>query len=217
MHAMKCLPFLFLFLLKAASDDYYDLLGISKDAGDRDIRRAFKKLALKLHPDKNQDDPHAHENFLKINRAYEVLKDEELRKKYDTYGEEGLKEDHFGGHYKSWQFYNQEFGIYDEDTEIITLSRSDFEQSVINSGDLWFVNFYSPNCHHCHNLAPTWREVGRELQGVVRIGAVNCGEDWGLCNQQGIHSFPSLLIFPRVRNTKLINIKIVLDALSNTY
>jgi DnaJ family protein C protein 10 len=110
MHAMKCLPFLFLFLLKAASDDYYDLLGISKDAGDRDIRRAFKKLALKLHPDKNQDDPHAHENFLKINRAYEVLKDEELRKKYDTYGEEGLKEDHFGGHYKSWQFYNQEFG-----------------------------------------------------------------------------------------------------------
>ena len=52
--------------------------------------------------------------------------DDELRKKYDTYGEEGLKDDHFGGQYQSWDFYKNEFGIYDNDPEVITLSRSDF-------------------------------------------------------------------------------------------
>lgn len=58
-----------------------------------------------------QDDPTAHQNFLKITRAYEVLKDDELRKKYDLHGEEGLKEDfHGGGQYESWSFYNEEFG-----------------------------------------------------------------------------------------------------------
>ncbi len=58
-----------------------------------------------------QDDPSAHDVFIKINRAYEVLKDEELRKKYDQYGEEGLNEDHQRGRrYESWQWYQQNFG-----------------------------------------------------------------------------------------------------------
>ncbi|XP_028393271.1 dnaJ homolog subfamily C member 10-like [Dendronephthya gigantea] len=179
-------------------DDFYDILGIARDADNKEIRRAFKKLALKLHPDKNKDDANAHEKFMKINRAYEVLKDEELRKKYDLYGEDGLKDDHFGGgqNYQSWHYFNEEFGIYDEDPEIITLGYSDFESSVTNSDDIWFINFYSPYCSHCHDLAPTWREVAKELEGVVRIGAVNCQEDWSLCNQQGIQSYPSLVFYP---------------------
>ena len=58
-----------------------------------------------------QDDKEAHDLFIKINRAYEVLKDEDLRKKYDQHGEEGLKEDGpHGRRYESWQFYQQNFG-----------------------------------------------------------------------------------------------------------
>ena len=58
-----------------------------------------------------QDDPDAHDRFLKISRAYEVLKDDDLRKKYDTHGEDGLKEDGPSGRgYQSWNFYNQQFG-----------------------------------------------------------------------------------------------------------
>lgn len=122
-----------------------------------------------------RDDPQVHEKFTAINKAYEVLKDEELRKKYDVYGEEGLKDDHFdGGHYQSWNYFNEEFGIYDDDPEIITLSYSDFEVSVEGSEDIWFINFYSPFCSHCHDLAPMWREVAKELEGVIRFGAVNC-------------------------------------------
>lgn len=58
-----------------------------------------------------QDDPEANEKFVRINKAYEVLKDEDLRKKYDMYGEDGLKEDGPSGRgFKSWNFYNQDFG-----------------------------------------------------------------------------------------------------------
>ncbi|KAE9553345.1 hypothetical protein FO519_003458 [Halicephalobus sp. NKZ332] len=192
------LIFVFIFSpLAILAEDYYEMLGIQRDADDRTIRKAFKKLAIQKHPDKNKDDPAAHDEFVKLNRAYEVLKDEELRKKYDQYGEEGLKDDFQGGNqYQSWQFYRDNFGIYDDDVEIVTLSRSDFQQSVIDSGDLWFVNFYSTYCSHCHELAPTWREFAREMEGVVRIGAVNCAEDPMLCQSQNVMGYPSLVVYP---------------------
>ena len=58
-----------------------------------------------------KDDPEAHNKFVLINRAYEVLKDEDLRKKYDRFGEEGLKEQkQQWNRYESWQFYKTEFG-----------------------------------------------------------------------------------------------------------
>ncbi|CAG2199074.1 DNAJC10 [Mytilus edulis] len=179
------------------AEDYYKLLGIQRSATTKEIRQAFKKLAVTMHPDKNPDDPEAHDNFLKINRAYEVLKDEDMRKKFDMHGEEGLKDDFHGGNrYESWKFYQEEFGLYDDDKEIITLSKSDFEQSVEESGDTWFINYYSAHCGHCHDLAPAWRELAQELAGVIRIGAVNCGDDWNLCRMQGIRSYPTLVMYP---------------------
>ncbi|XP_076088842.1 dnaJ homolog subfamily C member 10-like [Mytilus galloprovincialis] len=184
-------------LTMTAAEDYYKLLGIQRSATTKEIRQAFKKLAVTMHPDKNPDDPEAHDNFLKINRAYEVLKDEDMRKKFDMHGEEGLKDDFHGGNrYESWKFYQEEFGLYDDDKEIITLSKSDFEQSVEESGDTWFINYYSAHCGHCHDLAPAWRELAQELAGVIRIGAVNCGDDWNLCRMQGIRSYPTLVMYP---------------------
>ncbi|XP_066942264.1 dnaJ homolog subfamily C member 10-like [Macrobrachium rosenbergii] len=180
----------------AHAEDFYEMLGITKNADQREIRKAFKKKALELHPDKNTDDPEAHNKFVRMNRAYEVLKDEELRKKYDMYGEEGLESDRSGHQYHSWNYYHDNFGIYDDDPEIITLNKADFEQSVTGSEDIWFINFYHPMCSHCHTLAPVWREVARELEGVVRIGAVNCDDDYHLCNAQGIGSYPSLISYP---------------------
>uniref|UniRef100_A0A9J8AIE3 DnaJ homolog subfamily C member 10 n=1 Tax=Cyprinus carpio carpio TaxID=630221 RepID=A0A9J8AIE3_CYPCA len=183
-----------LFLTISSDEDYYKLLGISKEAGTREIRQAFKKLALTMHPDKNPNDATAHEKFLKINRAYEVLKDEDLRKKYDKYGEKGLQDEQQGGRYESWNYYRYDFGIYDEDAEITTLDRGDFDAAV-NSGEVWFVNFYFPRCSHCHDLAPTWREFAKEMDGVIRIGAVNCGDNGMLCRSKGINSYPSLYVF----------------------
>jgi len=73
--------------------DYYQILGISKNASLDDIKKAYKKLALKYHPDRNSESNKeaAQKKFVEINEAYEVLSDEEKKKIYDQFGEEGLK------------------------------------------------------------------------------------------------------------------------------
>ncbi|KAI9225138.1 DnaJ domain-containing protein [Blastocladiella britannica] len=70
--------------------DYYQLMGIAKSATDDDIRKAYRKLALKYHPDRNQD-PAAKKKFQELSEAYEVLSDSNKREIYDRYGEAGLK------------------------------------------------------------------------------------------------------------------------------
>eukprot|EP00051_Salpingoeca_urceolata_P018424 m.258373 g.258373 ORF g.258373 m.258373 type:complete len:823 (+) comp19190_c0_seq1:1143-3611(+) len=178
--------------------DYYVVLGVERSATTREIRRAFKKLALQKHPDKNPHDPNAHNVFVGINTAFEVLKDPELRKKYDMFGEEGLKEENNRGHeYQGWNYYEQDFGLYDEDVQIETFASMDFFGRVLQSDEVWFVNFYSPGCSHCHDLAPDWRELGLVLRGVIGVGAVNCQDAWGICNEMGIQAFPTLMMFSK--------------------
>lgn len=67
--------------------DYYEILGVDKNASQSDIKRAYRKLAKKYHPDANPGDKKAEEKFKEINEAYEVLSDEEKRKKYDQFGQ----------------------------------------------------------------------------------------------------------------------------------
>lgn len=69
-----------------AQKDYYEALGVAKDASADDIKKSFRKLAVKYHPDRNQGDTAAEEKFKEINEAYAVLSDPEKRKKYDTFG-----------------------------------------------------------------------------------------------------------------------------------
>ena len=75
--------------------DYYKILGVDKSASQNDIKKAFRKLARKYHPDLNPNDPSAKDKFQEINEANEVLSDPEKRKKYDEYGEHWKHADEF--------------------------------------------------------------------------------------------------------------------------
>lgn len=79
-------------LIAIAAKSYYDILQVPRGASDEQIKRAYRKLALKYHPDKNQGNEEANKKFAEINNAYEVLSDSEKRSIYDRYGEEGLKQ-----------------------------------------------------------------------------------------------------------------------------
>ncbi|GLU07290.1 hypothetical protein SLE2022_242540 [Rubroshorea leprosula] len=96
--ALRGTKLLFLFcalsyaLVAIAAKSYYDILQVPKGASDEQIKRAYRKLALKYHPDKNQGNEEANKKFAEINNAYEVLSDGEKRGIYDRYGEDGLKQ-----------------------------------------------------------------------------------------------------------------------------
>ncbi|MBB5018241.1 molecular chaperone DnaJ [Chitinivorax tropicus] len=70
--------------------DFYEVLGINRDASEEDIKKAYRKLAMKYHPDRNPDNPQAEEKFKEAKEAYEILSDSQKRAAYDQYGHAGV-------------------------------------------------------------------------------------------------------------------------------
>ena len=73
-----------------AKRDFYDILGVNRDASDEEIKKAYRKLAMKHHPDRNPDNPKAEEHFKEAKEAYEILSDGQKRTAYDQYGHAGV-------------------------------------------------------------------------------------------------------------------------------
>jgi len=81
--------------------DYYEVLEVSRDCSGAELKKAYRKLALKYHPDRNPDDTEAEEKFKIVNEAYQVLSDDEKRAIYDRYGKDGLQGQGMGGGFGS--------------------------------------------------------------------------------------------------------------------
>ena len=90
--------------------DYYDRLGVARDASEADIKKAFRRLARELHPDVNDHDPEAESKFKEAAEAYEVLSDPERRRVYDRYGAEGLRS---GGYAPNMEGFGSFSDIFD--------------------------------------------------------------------------------------------------------
>ena len=114
--------------------DYYKILGIKRDATQEEIKKAYRRLAKKYHPDINKDDPQAKSKFQEINEANEVLGDPEKRRRYDEYGENWKQSDDFGtgsnSNGNSWSYGFGGFGQSDRNEN----GFSDFFEQLFGKG-----------------------------------------------------------------------------------
>jgi molecular chaperone DnaJ len=94
--------------------DYYEVLGVERTAAAEEIKRAYRKLAVKFHPDKNPDDPHAEEKFKELGEAYDVLMDPEKRAAYDRFGHAAFAQGGAGfgggGFHDPFEIFREVFG-----------------------------------------------------------------------------------------------------------
>src|SRR5262245_17455554 len=93
--------------------DYYEVLGVERTAGGEEIKRSYRKLAVKFHPDKNPDDPHAEEKFKELGEAYDVLIDPDKRAAYDRFGHAAFTQGGSGfggGFHDPFEIFREVFG-----------------------------------------------------------------------------------------------------------
>jgi len=135
-----------------ASKDYYQILGLGKDASLEAIKRAFRKLAVKYHPDKNPGDKGAEEKFKEINEAYAVLSDPEKKAQYDRYGSSGFH-----------QRYTQEDIFRGFDVGDL------FKDMGFGNDDLFYRFFGGGHHHHGSFRFNVGRQPGKDITMELTI------------------------------------------------
>lgn len=99
-------------VLSLAGRDFYQILGVSRSANTNEIKKAYRKLAKALHPDKNQDDPDASQKFQDLGAAYEALSDPEKRELYDRCGEDCMKKEGMMNNNDPFASFFGDFGFH---------------------------------------------------------------------------------------------------------
>ncbi|KAG5841580.1 hypothetical protein ANANG_G00168130 [Anguilla anguilla] len=157
--------------------EYYHILGVQRNASQEDIKKAYRKLALKWHPDKNPENKEeAERKFKELSEAYEVLSDAQKRDVYDRYGKEGLSEGGGGGHYDGhfggvFTFRNPE-DVFRE----FFGGRDPFAEFFGGGGDPFEDPFFGGGRRHHHQRGVSRNRVpGTFFPGFGRLPAVRRG------------------------------------------
>lgn len=198
---MKKLILILIASFTVQAEDFYQMLGVTRDADEKAIKKAFKKLSLEYHPDRRNSD--SEEKFMKLSHAYEVLTTPEKKEIYDRYGEEGLKGgrnynheeiyDNYFGHKNPHMMYNH--APFYQNSEVINLSTENVK-NLYRRNEIWLVKFYGPRCRYCQELVGQWKDLASRLYGIVKIAAVNCDEAESLCVDYNIKKYPVIIYFP---------------------
>lgn len=121
--------------------DYYQTLGVSKTAGQDEIKKAYRKLAREYHPDVNPDDPKSEEKFKEINEAYQVLSDQDKRQKYDRFGSQWKQYQQSGGRAEDFDWSQWAAQGAQPGAQYRTVSQEEFEQ-MFGGGMGGFSDFF---------------------------------------------------------------------------
>lgn len=167
-----------------AKRDYYEVLGVAKTANDDEIKRAYRNLAKKYHPDVNKDDKSAEEKFKEINEAYEVLSDSQKRAAYDRYGFDGPQAGGFGGAGSTGGFGG--FGGFGSVNDIGDIFDSFFGGIGGMGGSARSQNAAVRGRDIEYNLRLTFEEAAFGCQKTVSVTRdENCDECGGTCARPG--------------------------------
>jgi len=92
-------------------------------------------------------------------------------------------------------------GLYSSGDDVVLLNSANFNSRVIQSNEIWFVEFYAPWCGHCKSLAPEWLKAAKALKGIVNVGAVDMDADQSVGAPYNIRGFPTIKIFASNKNS----------------
>ncbi|PRP73161.1 DnaJ domain containing protein [Planoprotostelium fungivorum] len=207
----------------ASLANHYQTLGISRDATPQDIKRAYKKLALQWHPDKNAGDENAAKKYSEISNAYEVLSDDNKKRQYDITGEDnpGQGRGGFGHNFHhqggfpggfpgggrtfSFQFGGGGSGRHNRGhwgnsrtqfnipSETETLQWLNFD--TLTSEGVWLVQFFSRSSQACERKSSEWESLYRTLKGSIRMGRVDAESEVFLPSRYHVSSVPTIIAF----------------------
>ena len=153
-----------------AKRDYYEVLGVNRDAGDDEIKKAYRKLAMKFHPDRNPDNKDAEEKFKEAKEAYEVLSDAQKKAAYDRYGHAGVDPSMGGGGGGAQGFDGFSDAFSDIFGDIFGGGRGGGRSNVYRGADLRY------------NLEISLEEAARGAEKTIRIPTV---EECDTCHGSG--------------------------------
>jgi DnaJ-domain-containing protein 1/thiol-disulfide isomerase/thioredoxin len=178
--------------------DPYEVLGCATSATAKEIKKLYRSLSIKYHPDKNIGDAAASQKFAEITAAYAILGDPDKRAEHDNFGDGKTKGFQTKGQWERQRTGGGTDDFYSGSRVVTQLDTENFRELVDDSDAAWLLEFYAPWCTHCVLLREEFRSAASQLDGVANVGAVNCerGENSEkICARFGVRSFPTIKLF----------------------